>query len=78
MITNSYIWLFDLWKDWSCIFGFSWWNPLHAIELRRSIKVDRMHPVDKPFISVVISFLFIRFEWYLGKNLMYLTEDEEE
>ena len=78
MKIKSHICLVDLWGGWSCIFGVSWWNPLHVLEFRRSIKIDRMHLPDKPFISIVVSLLFIRFEWYLGENSMYLTEREEE
>ena len=78
MRINARAWLLEFPNGWSCIFGIGWWNPFHGIEIRRSFKIDFTHSEDKPLISIVVAFLFLRFEWYLGKSLMYLTEDEED
>ena len=44
---------------------FEYWNPLDKLEVRRSIGINRLCNQSTPFISVVVAFLFVKFEWYL-------------
>ena len=77
MKVNSHICVLELWNKWTCVFGFAWWNPLHAVEIRRSIKIDCKHLKDEPLISIVVALFFVRFEWYFGKKFITIEGEKE-
>ena len=78
MKTRIHSFILNLWNNWTCLFGVAWWNPLHALEIRRSIKIDLKHPKDEPLISIIIALLFVRFEWYLGKDFLLIEGEKDE
>ena len=61
----GYCWKISLFNNWYCSFGLCWWSPLEALELRRSIKIERGL---NPFISIIISLLCVKLEYYLIKG----------
>lgn len=43
----------------------SYWNPLDELEVRRSLRINRLCGQSSPFISVIIALLCVKMEWYL-------------
>lgn len=50
------------------VLTLSYWNPLDTLELRRSLKIERLCSSAVPVVSIVIALLFVKMEWYLYIN----------
>lgn len=43
--------------------SLDYWNPLDAIEFRRSLQINRFSNTEVPFVSITIALLCIRLSW---------------
>lgn len=64
-MNKSHAWWATIGDTVRMCLSLSCWNPIDGIELRRSLKIARSFNEEIPFISVVISILCIKMEWYL-------------
>lgn len=62
---QGYTWWVNFGKNIRAAVSLSWWSPIDKFEIRRSLKIERFHNNEIPFISVVFAVWFVKFEWYL-------------